>query len=212
MYRICLVLFFVVVSPVFIGCGVFDFLRGDSDEHTKTATVKRDQIQEEVDRLRAENTDLKKRIDLLKNESKSSMDETIREMAKVEDEQKTLNQELAKLREENKRITTENASFKEKLEELQKKALLDLKIKVLSGDGDLRSAKSMTKKLMGMDYEIRLIGYAPRSNFEKNTVYFKPDFEKEGKRLVSRLGANTLIKPLTWSSIFDLIIVTGKNP
>ena len=104
MYRICLVLFFVVVSPVFIGCGVFDFLRGDSDEHTKTATVKRDQIQEEIDQLRAENTDLKKRIDLLKNEGKSSMDETIREMAKVEDEQKTLNQELAKLREENKRI------------------------------------------------------------------------------------------------------------
>ena len=212
MYRICLGLFFLVVSPVFIGCGVFDFLRGDSDKHTKIATVKRDQIQEEVDRLRAENADLTKRIGLLKNESKSSIDETIREMAKVEDEQKPLNQELAKLREENNRITTENASFKEKLEEFQKKVLRDLKIKVLSGDGDLRSAKSMTKKLMGMDYEIRLIGYAPQSNFEKNTVYFKPDFEKEGKRLVSRLGANTLIKPLTWSSIFDLIIVTGKNP
>ena len=212
MYRICLVLFFVILSPAFMGCGVFDFLKGDSAEHTKTATVKKDQIQEEVDQLRTENSDLKKRIDLLKNESKSSMDETIREMAKVEDEQKTLNQELAKLREENERIATENASFKEKLQEFQKKTLGDLKIKVLSGDGDLRSAKSMTKKLLRMDYEIHLVGYAPRSNFKKNTVYFKPDFEKEGKRLVSRLGANTIIKPLTWSSVFDLIIVTGKNP
>ena len=140
------------------------------------------------------------------------MDQTIREMAKVEDEQKTLNQELAKLREENERIAAENARFKEKFQEFQKKTLGDLKIKVLSGDGDLRSAKSMTKKLLEMDYEIDLVGYAPRSNFEKNTVYFKPDFEKEGKRLVSRLGANTIIKPLTWSSVFDLIIVTGKNP
>ena len=202
----------MLVSPAFMGCGVFDFLKGGSDEQTKTATVKGDQIQGDADRLRVENIDLKKRIDLLKNDSRSSMDETRREMAEMENEQKTLNQELAKLREENKRITTENASFKEKFQKLQEKAIRDLKIKVLSGNGDLRSAKSMTKKLMGMDYEISLIGYAPRSNFEKNTVYFKPDFEKEGKRLVSRLGANTLIKPLTWSSIFDLIIVTGKNP
>ncbi|MBW1783895.1 MAG: hypothetical protein JRL30_24540 [Deltaproteobacteria bacterium] len=211
MYRICLCVFLMLASPVFYGCGMFDFLKGDADEQTQ-AKVGKPPVQDELNRLRAENTDLKKRVALLKRETKASLEESLKEMKGVESERDTLNKELAQLREENKRIAMENRQFKQKLQEVEKKGSRDLKIKVLSGDGDLRSAKDMTKKLMGMDYKVGLIGYAPRSNFKKNTVYFKPKFEKDGKLLVSELGDNAVIKPLTWPSVFDLIVVTGKTP
>jgi len=85
------------------------------------------------------------------------------------------------------------------------------KIKVLSGDGNLDSAKEMAKKLRNMGYKTEFIDNAPRSNFRRNTVFFAPKFQYEAKRLVSSLGCNTIVSPLSWYSIFDLIIVTGKN-
>lgn len=83
---------------------------------------------------------------------------------------------------------------------------------MLSGDGDLSSAKEMAEKLTNMSYKIRLIHYAPRSNFSRNTVYFAARFQNEAKRLVLSLGGNAISKPITWFSIFDLIVVTGESP
>ena len=87
-----------------------------------------------------------------------------------------------------------------------------IKIKVLSGNGNLDSAKEMAKKLGHMGYKTEFIDHAPTSKFRRNTVFFAPKFQYEAKRLVSSLGGNSIVKPLSWYSIFDLIIVTGKNP
>jgi outer membrane protein OmpA-like peptidoglycan-associated protein len=92
------------------------------------------------------------------------------------------------------------------VEDMQK-----IKIKVLSGDGNLGSAKEMAKKLRNMGYKIEFIDHAPRSSFRQNTVFFTPKFQCEATRLVSSLGSNTIVTPLSWYSVFDLIIVTGKN-
>ena len=92
------------------------------------------------------------------------------------------------------------------------KDIRQLKIRVLSGDGALNSAEEMARKLRNMGYKIESIDRAPRSNFLRNTVYFAPGFQNEAKRLVISLGGNTILKPLSCSSIFDLIVVTGKNP
>lgn len=213
MFRVCLLVLFVLVAPVFQGCGALGFFKGDSKEGVKETEAGKEQVAKEVTRLRMENINLKKKVDILKKENEEIRKENLREIAKVEVKSGALNEELMKLREENQKIVNENRLLKERLQRFtQKKDLRELKIKVLSGDGNFSSAKRMAKRLMGMDYEIRLIGFAPRSNFKKNTVYFAPKFEKEGRSLVSSLGANTVLKPLTWSSIFDLIVVTVKNP
>ena len=86
------------------------------------------------------------------------------------------------------------------------------KIKVLSGDGNLDSAKEMANMLRNMGYKTEFIDHASSSSFRRNTVFFAPKFQYEAKRLVSSLGGNTIVRPLSWYSIFDLIIVTGKNP
>jgi hypothetical protein len=70
----------------------------------------------------------------------------------------------------------------------------------------------MAKKLRSMGYSIRAVDLAPQSSFSRDTVYFTSRSHQQAKRLLSRLGSNVILKPLTWPSVFDLIIVTGKNP
>jgi hypothetical protein len=91
------------------------------------------------------------------------------------------------------------------------KYIQKLKIKVLSRDSK-NSAEKMAKKLNEIGYDIKSISYAPRSKFLRNTVYFVPEFKDEAEQLAVSLGGKTTFKPLNWPSVFDLIIVTGKNP
>jgi len=135
-----------------------------------------------------------------------------------------LNEQIDKLEQEKKTIKDEKQVLAEKLAKLQleyetlsskhesEEDMEKLKVKVLSGDGDLSSAKEMAKKLRNMGYKITSIHYAPRSNFSRNTVYFAANFQNEARRLLLSLGGSATSKPITWSSIFDLIVVTGKSP
>ena len=92
-----------------------------------------------------------------------------------------------------------------------KKYIQKLKIKVLSRDSK-NSAERMVKRLNEIGYDIKSVSYAPQSKFSRNTVYFVPEFKDEAEQLVVSLGGNTTFKPLNWPSVFDLIIVTEKNP
>jgi len=86
-----------------------------------------------------------------------------------------------------------------------------LRIKVLSGDGDLRSAGIMAKKLGEMGYEIETIDHAPRANFPENTLYFAAKHQKQAEDIAAESGSINILKLLTWSSVFDLILVTGRT-
>jgi hypothetical protein len=124
----------------------------------------------------------------------------------VQDEDGTI-KVLLSLKKEDEQMQEAVLTAKELEEDKQ-----ELRVKVLSGDGDLSSAREMAEKLTHMGYKIRLIHYAPRSNFSRNTVYFAAKFENEAERLVRSLGGNAISKPITWFSIFDLIVVTGRSP
>jgi DNA repair exonuclease SbcCD ATPase subunit len=91
----------------------------------------------------------------------------------------------------------------------QKKAL---KIKVLAGDGDIASARSLSKRLGKMGYRVKLIDKAPRSDFDTTVVYYGTDHRAAGETMAKRLGGGVATKLLTWSSDFDIIVVTGRQP
>jgi len=192
------------------GCGAFDFLKGDSGK-SKEVEKTEGKVEQEIARLKAENIDLKQQIAYLKKVSKKSLQDVHEELAKVKSERDALAEALRKQGGGTQRLSEEILGTQRGATESGKEGSRDLKIKVLSGDGDLGSAKMMAKRLKEMNYKIRLIGHAPR-DFRANTVYYKPEFERQGRLLVSKLGDNTVMKPLTWSSVFDLIIVTGKHP
>jgi hypothetical protein len=91
------------------------------------------------------------------------------------------------------------------------KDIKGLNIKVLNGDGKPKSAAKMAKRLRGSGYKVNLIGDAPKSTFRVNTIFFAAHAEDDAKRLESRLDVPLILKPLSWSSKFDLIVVTGSK-
>ena len=217
MIRACLIIFIVHLCFIFQGCATSEHLEGSSKEEAKEFKMTKEEMGNEVQRLKVENANLQRQIDTLREENQRIRDENENKIAEVKDENELLNEQINKLKEENKTIGDENQVLTEKLTKLQlqyelEKDIGKLRVKVLCGDGDLSSAKEMAKKLKNMGYQIKLFGYAPRSNFFRNTVFFAPKFQKRGKHLAFSLGGNTISKPLSWSSIFDLIVVTGKNP
>ena len=175
-------------------------------------------LSEQIKKLKSE----KQRI-IDENESKIAglRGENQNELARLREENVLLSEQIKNLTKENQKVKYENKSLV-KILTRQKETLLSqsnalekyiqkLKIKVLSIDSK-NSAEKMAKKLNEIGYDIKSISYAPRSKFLRNTVYFTPEFKDEAEQLVVSLGGNTTFKPLNWPSVFDLIIVTGKNP
>ena len=232
MFRIYLVILILHLGLMFQGCSTLKYFGGSSEEKAKGLEVTQEEMSNEIERLKIENANLKDQINLLSEENNTIRLETASKLGKMSDENKLLQSQLKKLKEENQKISKENKTLYKNIADLRlnykifpsevsspqdtlgepEKDIRRFKIKVLSGDGDYTSAKKMEKRLKDMGYEIQLIDKSPRSNFVRNTVYFAPKFQNEAKQLASRLGSNTVFKPLTWSSIFDLIVVTGKNP
>ncbi|MHB8909536.1 MAG: LytR C-terminal domain-containing protein [Syntrophales bacterium] len=84
-------------------------------------------------------------------------------------------------------------------------------IKVLAGDGDIASARGLAKQLGKMGYRVKLVDRAPRSDFEVTTVYYGADHRAAAETMAKRLGGGATARPLTWSSSFDIIVVTGRQ-
>ena len=232
MFRIYLVLFILHLGLIFQGCSALKYFDGSSKEKIKGLEATQEEMSNETERLKIENANLKEQINLISEENNAIRVETASKLGKMSDENKLLQSQLKKVKEENQKISKENKTLYKNIADLRlnykifpskmsspqdtlsvpEKDIRKIKIKVLSGDGDYSSAKKMEKKLRDMGYEIKLIDKSPRSNFLQNTVYFASKFQNEAKQLASRLGGKTIFKPLTWSSIYDLIVVTGKNP
>ena len=84
------------------------------------------------------------------------------------------------------------------------------RIKILAGDGNIASARGMSKRLSKMGYPVKLLDKAKRSDYQVNTVYFGQGYGQTAATLAKKLGGGAVSKPLTWKSEFDIIIVTGR--
>ena len=87
-----------------------------------------------------------------------------------------------------------------------------LKIKVLAGDGNIASARSLSKRLGKMGYRVKAIDQAPRSDFDATVVYYGNEHRAAAETMAKKLGGGAVTRPLTWSSAFDIIVVTGRQP
>jgi len=87
-----------------------------------------------------------------------------------------------------------------------------VRIKVLAGDGNIASARAMAKRITKMGYQVKRIDRAERTDFALNTIYHTPDHATTADEIMKKLGGSTIVMPLTWQSVFDLIIVTGRKP
>jgi hypothetical protein len=83
-----------------------------------------------------------------------------------------------------------------------------LRIKVLAGSGGLSAARKMSKTLQDLGYKVERLDRASTAHFKSDTVYYAKDSEKEAGELAGRLGQGIVVKPLTWPSVFDIIVLT----
>jgi len=155
---------------------------------------KNKEIAAQNERLQAENTDLKKQVteEIAKQEAKQA--EMINEMDRMK-------AQLAKSRE----VAIEESTAAKKQADLK-----SLRIKVLSGDGKIESARQMAKRISSMGYEVGGVEMADNSDYPVIIVYFAPKYKKEAITLAAKLGKGTIVKPLYWKSVFNLIVVTGE--
>jgi hypothetical protein len=129
----------------------------------------------------------------------------------------SLEKEKNALLEENKKLTAAAASKeavlveKQAREKAQASAAKELRIKVLTGTGELSAARALAKKLKGLGYNVERVDRAPTTHFKSDTVFFAKDLEREAKELAGRLGEGTAVKPMTWSSRFNIIVVAKEN-
>lgn len=217
MFRTFLSILIVSLSLIFQACSVFEYLDGSSMEEIENFRSTKQKTQSDLERSKIENINLKKQVEISKKENQKIRDTKMHEIARTRDQNRRLNKGLSRQKEEKRVLTTKIDGLQKKYETLSRESrelgrdIGKLKIKVLSGDGDLNSAREMKKKLIDLGYKIKFIQPAPRSNFKQNTLYFASAFQTEAKQLASKLGDKTILKPLTWNSVYDLIVVTGKN-
>lgn len=85
-----------------------------------------------------------------------------------------------------------------------------LRIKVLSGDGSPTSAKRMAIRLERFGYKVERTDIATRRDFKKTQIFYSDANRKYAADIFRKIGGNADLKSITWQSVFDLIIVTGK--
>jgi hypothetical protein len=227
MVRACLIALVLWGGFGFFGCAGTDQPARDvkPEPMAQARVATKHEVWIEKERLRLENVELLRQIAVLNQENQRMVREHENKMARLKTLNQLMNKEIEALREENLRMRSEGLLLERKLTQLQgqkehvahtqeasQEDIASLKIKVLSGDGNLASAHEMAKKLRGMGYKIKAVDLAPQPSFSRDTLYFTSNSHQQAKHLLSRLGDNAVLKPLTWPSVFDLIIVTGKNP
>ncbi|MCK4911647.1 MAG: LytR C-terminal domain-containing protein [Thermodesulfovibrionales bacterium] len=83
----------------------------------------------------------------------------------------------------------------------------DVSIKVLSGTGDMGSARVLAQKLMNEGYKVNRVDIAP-TRFARNTVFYSEGFNSVAVEIADSISLHAVVRPLTWGSSFDIIVVT----
>lgn len=111
-----------------------------------------------------------------------------------------LQKRLGKLEEDSRKIQSELETMKT----VAKKPA----IKVLSGTSNRESAVKMVARLSKWGFTVEQIDMAPRNNFKKNVVFYAEPHQKTAENISSRIGGETIARPLTWNSRYGIIIVS----
>ncbi len=122
-------------------------------------------------------------------------------------ETQALKKQIDELKTRRDAIRNEKTTIEEQLAKLRA-----LRIKVLTGDGQLASASQMAEMVTAMGYKVEKVDMAPTANFSRHTVFYAPDARKDAENITKRMGGNAVAIPLSWPSVFNIILVAGKTP
>jgi hypothetical protein len=176
------------------GCTALDHSSKNTTEELQRSKASIAQLNEQMEAVNKELTSLKSEVQKMKEAEAGAVSETGKK-AQVKEVDISKRDEMKKSADEKQTVEGKETSIK------------NLKLKVLSGNGKLPTARVMSEKLIAMGYKIADIGTATRADYTVNTIYFASDYKTEAQQLAARLGGKTIAKPLTWSSVFHIIVV-----
>jgi phenylalanyl-tRNA synthetase alpha subunit len=199
MYIRALCVFTLVFCLATLGCTALDMPGKNTTEELQRSKASIAQLNEQVAAVNKELTLLKSEVQKMKEAEAATKDSSVAGETGKKEEVKEV--DISKRDEMSKSADQKQAV------EGKETSLKNLKVKVLSGNGKLPTARQMSKILIKMGYRVADIGTASRTDYTVNTIYFAPDYKTEAQRLAARLGGKTIAKPLTWSSVFHIIVV-----
>ena len=194
MYMRTLCIITLVFCLATSGCTALDSSSRNTTEELQRSKASIAQLNEQIAAVNKELNSLKSEVQKMKEAEAAAVSETDKkEQVKEVDIPKR--DEMKKSADEKQAVEGKETSIK------------NLKLKVLSGNGKLPTARLMSEKLIAMGYTVVDIGTATRADYTVNTIYFASDYKTEAQQLAARLGGKTIAKPLTWSSIFHIVVV-----
>jgi LytR cell envelope-related transcriptional attenuator len=212
MYMRTLCIFTLVFCLVSSGCTALDYSGKNTAEELQRSKTSIAKLNEQMAAVNKELNLLKSEVQRMKEAEAAAKDSAAAGATGVSKEREAVVSEKGKKEEIKevditKRDETKKSADQGQAVEGRETSLKNLKVKVLSGNGKLPTAKEMSKRLIAMGYKVEEIGTANRADYTVNTIYFASDYETEAKSLAARLGGKTIAKPLTWSSVFHIIVV-----
>lgn len=175
-------------------------------------------FEEERTALVSANIELRK--ELVKRETsleynQKLVSESKKEISEMEVENEQLTKQVQELKDriENKKSGNEESDIQVRTEIKKTEAKAGvrnkpLRIKILAAAKQADKAKGLSDKLTGLGYKIERIERATKP-FTRTTVYHASGVTREAKDMAKKLGANTVIKPISWKTVFNVIIAVG---
>ena len=173
-------------------------LKDDNEAYKRSLQEKDGQI----DRLNKQLSGMSREIETLKAESQQAPIVMQKALPKAEGSDAALKEQVSALKDKTAAARTTVAETG-----TVPKAL---RLKVLSGNGKISSAQAMSKKLKSLGYRVEDTGLASRINYRVHTVYYAAGYKSQAQRIAAQLGHGAVSTPLTWSSVFNVIVVAGR--
>jgi hypothetical protein len=82
-------------------------------------------------------------------------------------------------------------------------------VKVLAGARNLPEAGRLAARLVDGGYTVGSVD-SSSSRIPVDTVYYADGFAAQAREIAALVGPGTVVKPMTWASVYPLIVVKGE--
>ncbi|MHB8771834.1 MAG: LytR C-terminal domain-containing protein [Syntrophales bacterium] len=192
------------------GCSLFRSIDNSSPEEMRKFQATKDDLWDQAQALEREKAAAQKQL----ADREAEIARVKNELAYWQNETAQADGRFVEL---NKTVEVLNTQLKQQREPApqqpqpppQGKQLL---IKVLAGNGKIAAAHRLAKKLEGLGYRIEATDLARRWDYKVTTIFYGPGNKNDAAAMAKRLGKGVIIKPRTWRSVYNLLVVSGRRP
>ncbi len=107
------------------------------------------------------------------------------------------------------RIRRKLQSIEDKLGRLERQDPRAVRVKVTSRDNGAGPAQEVAGVLREKGYLVEVVGMASSKGYGGYEVIYSEGFADAARAIAREIGHGARTRPLTWSSVYDVIVVTG---